>query len=314
MKTLATTALLLFITMLACAMPGLAQNKQRGTIKPAQKPATTAVPAQPAPSPAMTAAKTNGPEQTGPIQGKVIDIGWGDSLTVLDAQSKQHRVRLLGIDAPEKEQAFGPAAHQKLSALVFGKTVTIKYQKMDRSNRPLGKVLLGTTDINLEMLKAGLAWYYANDSDLPPGDRPLYAGAEREARSAGRGLWQDESPQPPWEFRQARKKQQQQTVAIGAPGTPGAEESGSEPAQVATEVAPDKNSVGDKESDIPSEQTDASTFPKPPKQNVTGDRTTRTYFKNGCPEVEKVSPEHRVFFGSIEEAERAGFKRTPNCP
>jgi hypothetical protein len=190
---------------------------------------------------------------------------------------------------------------------------------MDRSARPLGKVLLEATDINLEMLKAGLAWYYANDSDLPQSDRPLYAGAEREARSARRGLWQDESPQPPWEFRLARKKQQQQqTVASGGSvetAAPGAADASAEPVQASTE--PDKNSVPDKEkeSDLPSEQADASTsFPKAPRQTVIGDRSTRIYFKFGCPEAEKVSPEQRVRFGSVEDAERAGFKRTPNCP
>lgn len=308
-------AFLLFAVMFVCALPGAAQKKkQQTTPQPTTKPAPVA-PAQPAANTPKTTI-----EQSGALQGKVVDLGWGDSITVLDAQSKQHRVRLLGIDAPEKEQAFGPSARQKLSALVFGKMVSVKYQKMDRNGRPLGKVLLGTTDVNLEMLKAGLAWYYANDRDLPESDRPLYANAERDARAAGRGLWQDEGPVSPWEFRQARKQKQ-------VPGIPGSEPA-SDPtltaSTAATEkgdeddpinVAADKVASSDKESDAAAEKGDGSTkFPKAPKEMVTGDSSSRIYYKSGCPEVEKVSPQNRITFGSVEDAEKAGFHRTPNCP
>lgn len=306
MKNLAIT-LSLFVLLFVCVLPGMAQ-KQRANTKTTPKPAT-GMPTQPAPT--ATAPKTD-PEQSGTIQGKVIDLGWGDSLTVLDAQGKQHRVRLLGIDAPEKGQNFGPAARQKLSALVFGKTVTVKFQKVDRNGRPLGKVLLGTTDINLEMLKAGLAWYYANDRDLPETDRPLYASAEQEARRAERGLWQDEAATSPWEFRQARR---QAAPAEAAPQ--------SEPALTVAETVPeknnipDKNNVPDKHSDVVPEKAEApasSGFPKPPKETITGDISTMTYFKSGCPEGDKIASHNRISFSSIEEAEKAGYKRTPNCP
>jgi endonuclease YncB( thermonuclease family) len=307
MKNLAIV-LLLFALMFVCALPGVAQKQQQPVAKPAPKPVATA-PKQPAPAPAPKPAS----EQSGVIQGKVVDLGWGDALTVLDAQSKQHRVRLLGIDAPEKEQAFGPAARQKLSALVFGKAVSIKYSKVDRSGRPLGKVMLGAMDINLEMLKAGLAWYYSNDRDLPESDRPLYANAEREAQSAKRGLWQDESPMPPWEFRQARKK----AAPPDQPAPPGSEET--EPAQIAIETAPDKENVAtDKSADSDSDKAEASSanasFPKAPKESITGDNATRYYYRSGCPDLEKVPPQNRVSFNSAEEAEKAGFRRTPNCP
>lgn len=316
MKKNFAIAFLLFVVTLACALPGAAQKKkQQIAPQPTPKP-TPVAPAQTAVDTPKTAA-----EQTGALQGKVVDLGWGDSITVLDAQSKQHRVRLLGIDAPEKEQAFGPAARQKLSALIFGKMVAVKYQKMDRNGRPLGKVLLGTTDVNLEMLKAGLAWYYANDRDLPETDRPLYVNAERDARAAGRGLWQDEGPVPPWEFRQARRQQQQQP---GAPGNKAADDAvltaSNDEAEKRDEnekgvVASEKPNISDKDSDTPAEKSDAGTkFPKAPSEIVTGDTSSRTYFKSGCPEAEKVLPAYRISFGSVEEAERAGFHRTPNCP
>jgi endonuclease YncB( thermonuclease family) len=314
-------ALLVVVIICVCALQGMAQKKQQATkTKPTapQTPAATA--------PANTASR-EAAEQPGAIQGKVVELGWGDSVTVLDAQSKKHRVRLLGIDAPEKEQPFGPVARQKLSMMVFGKTVNVKYQKMDRNGRALGKVTLGALDVNLEMLKAGLAWYYPNDRDLPESDRPLYSGAEREARTASRGLWQDEAPLPPWEFRQARRQQ---------PSTPAVAETTPEPPETAPDATPEKPgdalAAADK-SGIPAKnpeqgadqkgvdqtgqggQAEGSTaFPKSPRLTVTGDSTTRTYYKAGCPEGERVLPQNRVSFGSIEEAERAGFKRTPNCP
>lgn len=319
---------LLFMLLLVCALPAPAQKKQPSVAKPGAKTVKPSpAPSSPATTPPPTTAAKSALEQPGVIQGKVVDLGWGDAITVLDAQGKQHRVRLLGIDAPEKEQAYGPTARQKLSALVFSKAVSVKYQKTDRNGRPLGKVLLGAMDVNLEMLKAGLAWYYANDRDLPETDRPLYANAEQGARTAPRGLWQDEAPIPPWEFRQARRQK---------PGTPDPE-SAAEPAPVvvadgSNNNLPDKEAAFDKNKEVadakakelvdgkpaepsPNDQGDEGVpFPKSPKERIVGDSTTRTYYKAGCPEVEKVPAQNRVSFVSAEEAEKAGFKRTPNCP
>jgi endonuclease YncB( thermonuclease family) len=313
MKNFVTALSLFLLLAVGCASSATAQKNPQANTKP--KPPATA-PAKPLSAPSTSAQKPAG-EQAGVIQGKVVDLGWGDSITVLDAQSKPQRVRLLGIDAPEKDQAFGPSARQKLSTLVFGKVVTVKYQKVDRSGRPLGKVMLGATDINLEMLKLGMAWYYTNDRDLPESDRPLYATAEREAKAAERGLWQDESPVSPWEFRQVRKRQnaQPEQPTQQEPEPTAFENPLEKPSEAVAEkhIAPVKDSGRDV--DAPAEQPDGSTpFPKAPKQLVLGDSTTRTYFKAGCPEGEKVAPQHRVSFVSAEEAEKAGYKRTSNCP
>lgn len=315
MKNFVTALSLFFLMFVVCAPSAIAQRRPQAGNKP--KPPAT-VPARPVPSPSTT-AQTPAADQAGVIQGKVVDLGWGDSITVLDAQSKQQRVRLLGIDAPEKDQAFGPSARQKLSTLVFGKTVTVKYQKVDRSGRPLGKVLVGATDINLEMLKSGMAWYYTNDRDLPETDRPLYATAEREAKAAERGLWQDESPVSPWEFRQVRKRQNSQP----GPEQPMQQEpeptAFENPLEKPSEAVAEKHIASGKDSgrelDAPVEQPEGgAAFPKAPKQAVTGDNSTRTYFKAGCPEGDKVAPQNRVSFVSAEEAEKAGYKRTSNCP
>jgi len=94
------------------------------------------------------------------VTGKVVAVADGDTLTVLDASKRPHRVRLNGIDAPERSQAFGTRARQQLSDFVFNKVVRVQIDKQDRYGKSLGKVLVGDRDINLEMIRIGLAWHY----------------------------------------------------------------------------------------------------------------------------------------------------------
>lgn len=94
------------------------------------------------------------------ITGKVVAIADGDTLTVLDAGNRQHKIRLDGIDAPESSQDWGSRAKQSLSDLVFGKTVTVISSKKDKYGRTLGKVMLDKRDINLEQIRRGMAWFY----------------------------------------------------------------------------------------------------------------------------------------------------------
>ena len=134
--------------------------------------------------------------------GRVVGISDGDTITVLDVANMQHKIRLIGIDAPEKKQAFGSVSRQSLADLIFGKTVTIETSKVDRYKRELGKVWIGSADANLEQVRAGLAWHYKQyEREQPFGDRRAYALAEREAQTARRGLWREPAPIPPWEFR-----------------------------------------------------------------------------------------------------------------
>jgi endonuclease YncB( thermonuclease family) len=86
------------------------------------------------------------------ITGKVVAIADGDTLTVLDASNRQHKIRLDGIDAPESSQDFGSRAKQSLSDLIFGKTVSVISSKKDRYGRTLGKVTIDGRDINLEQI------------------------------------------------------------------------------------------------------------------------------------------------------------------
>lgn len=136
------------------------------------------------------------------LTGQVVKIADGDTLTVLDVSKQQHRIRLTGIDAPEKSQAFGTVSRQHLGDRVFGRTVTVEWHQRDRYQRILGKVLIDGEDANLAQIRAGLAWHYRRYAkDQAPGDRERYALAEDQARRAGVGLWRDAAPVPPWDFR-----------------------------------------------------------------------------------------------------------------
>jgi endonuclease YncB( thermonuclease family) len=138
-----------------------------------------------------------------PYTGRVVAISDGDTLTVLDADRREHRVRLAGIDAPERRQAWGDRARQFLGERVFQRTVRIEVSKRDRYGREVGKVLLDGNDINLELLRVGLAWHYrAYGQEQPPEERARYAATEQQARERRQGLWSDIAPVPPWEFRQ----------------------------------------------------------------------------------------------------------------
>ncbi|ODT77119.1 MAG: hypothetical protein ABS69_08935 [Nitrosomonadales bacterium SCN 54-20] len=136
------------------------------------------------------------------LRGKVVKIADGDTLTVLDKSNRQHKIRLVGIDAPERKQAFGTVSRQNLADLVFGKKVDVEWHKQDHYQRVLGKVLLDGQDINLKQVKAGLAWHYTQyDKDLQLIDKLLYAEAQKVASLKGTGLWSDPAPVAPWDFR-----------------------------------------------------------------------------------------------------------------
>lgn len=145
------------------------------------------------------------------LHGMVINVADGDTVTVLDSAHVRHKVRLSGIDAPEKRQAFGTRARQHLAAMVQGKDVIVVWNKHDRYGRIIGKVLTAqcasnacpdALDTGLAQLRAGLAWHYKlYQRDQEAGDRERYSAAEHAARMKHEGLWQDAGPVPPWDYR-----------------------------------------------------------------------------------------------------------------
>lgn len=134
------------------------------------------------------------------IRGKVVSIADGDTITVLDAEKVQHKIRLQGIDAPEKKQAFGTKSKELLTEKIAGHDVAIEWKAKDRYGRILGEVMLGRRHINLEMVQEGMAWHYVEYSKSKE-----LSQAELASRRAGRGLWADQDPTPPWEFRKTAK-------------------------------------------------------------------------------------------------------------
>ena len=143
--------------------------------------------------------------------GLCIGVSDGDTLTLLTRGKEQIKVRLQGIDAPERRQDFGQRARQKLSSLLYGKQLTVYVSSHDRYGRCVGKVYAGTLNASEEMVRCGLAWHYVR---YAPNDDSL-AAAEREARERRLGLWAQPQPIPPWQWRS--KKNVSETVAKAAP-------------------------------------------------------------------------------------------------
>ncbi|MBR0459136.1 MAG: thermonuclease family protein [Victivallales bacterium] len=136
------------------------------------------------------------------LEGLVVKVSDGDTITVLDASKTQHRVRLNGIDAPESHQAFGRVSRHALSELVANRKVRVEYSKKDQYGRILGDVFVGTLAVNLEMVKRGMAWHYVHFAK----DNMELARAEAEARRQKLGLWVEPNPIPPWDFRRTKKQ------------------------------------------------------------------------------------------------------------
>lgn len=140
------------------------------------------------------------------LAGKVVGVLDGDTVDVLDSDHAKHRIRLAGIDAPEKKQPFGSRAKERLSDLVFDRQVQVEWRKLDRYGRMIGKIEFKGADMNLEMIRSGLAWWYRQYArEQSPEDRSIYAEAEEGARKKKQGLWSDLEPVPPWEFRREKR-------------------------------------------------------------------------------------------------------------
>jgi endonuclease YncB( thermonuclease family) len=148
------------------------------------------------------------------LNGLVVGVSDGDTITVLDDHRRQLKVRLAGIDAPEKRQDFGNRAKQSLSDLAYKQRVIVDTGKTDRYGRIIGKVTVNGQDVNLEQVRRGLAWHYkVYEREQAPGDRLAYAAAEKVARASKTGLWAMPTPIPPWEFRRAKNTPEVQAVA-----------------------------------------------------------------------------------------------------
>jgi endonuclease YncB( thermonuclease family) len=134
------------------------------------------------------------------IAGKVVAVIDGDTLTVIDAAKKRHRVRLTGIDAPEAKQAFGVQSARALAQLCHGKAAKVEWKEKE-GRIHLGQVTCADKDAGVEQVRRGMAW--VSPKQTTPGSA-LY-----ELEAVGRlrkvGLWADENPVPPWEWRSGKR-------------------------------------------------------------------------------------------------------------
>lgn len=132
----------------------------------------------------------------------------GDSINVTNDDGVVVNIRLYGLDAPESKQAFGYQARKRLTQLVSRKVIRIENVDTDRYGRTVALVHLSDgTLVNEEMVRSGLGWVYeqyCQREDLCATLRQ----AQAEARSAGRGLWAESDPTPPWEWRKQHKTEE----------------------------------------------------------------------------------------------------------
>jgi len=149
------------------------------------------------------------------INGKVVAVTDGDTVKILDDNKVQHKVRLAGIDAPEKAQPFGNASRKHLATMVAGKDVRVETTKNDRYGRVLGKVWVQprdcpgcgkTLNANHAQILSGMAWWYQDYAkDQSAEDRGRYESAVAEARNRKLGLWSEPNPIPPWAWRRGQR-------------------------------------------------------------------------------------------------------------
>jgi endonuclease YncB( thermonuclease family) len=132
-----------------------------------------------------------------PLEGLAVRITDGDTFTLRYSSTEEERIRLHGIDAPERDQPHGRAAGEALASLIGNRRVRVELVDRDRYGRLVGRIWLGERDINLAMVEAGHAWWYEQYARK---DRELER-AQAEAQRAGLGLWNSPNPVAPWDWR-----------------------------------------------------------------------------------------------------------------
>jgi endonuclease YncB( thermonuclease family) len=149
------------------------------------------------------------------LHGRVVSIADGDTLTVLDADKRQHIIRLDGIDAPEKAQPFGNVSKRHLSDLAFGREAMAECHKVDRYGRNVCRVIVDGADVCLAQVQAGFAWHFKRyETEQREEHRRAYATAEDEARDARVGLWSAPGALPPWKWRGGMRMREQEAQAV----------------------------------------------------------------------------------------------------
>ncbi len=226
-----TLAGVILITAFACEQPNREEGREqfRNQRKSDQVPTE-----QQQPDPVVTTEATTEPPKpleqpenvaiiTTPATAsgdKVIAVKDGDTIDLLQG-GQTVKVRLYGVDSPEKNQDYGQKAKDFTSQLAFGKQVRLIAHNKDRYGRTVGTIILPDgRNLNEELVRNGYAWHYKEYSK----DKNL-ENLEADARRFKRGLWQDKNPVAPWDFRKNKvsasdlRKQKAATAPLPAGAT-----------------------------------------------------------------------------------------------
>ena len=132
------------------------------------------------------------------LKGRVVKVADGDTITIIDANNTQHRIRLSQIDAPEKGQPWGEKSRQYLAQRIAGEEVTVEWNERDRYQRIIGTVYLDSVDICQEQIELGNAWVYTQYAT----DKTLYL-LQNQAERNKIGLWKLPASErvEPWVWR-----------------------------------------------------------------------------------------------------------------
>ena len=146
------------------------------------------------------------------LRGLAAEVPNGNSIVIM-SNGQRLTVFLKGVDAPELKQEFGDVARQHLASLILGKTVEVEVDEL-AAEHVVGKVIYGRMDIGLQVIRDGVAWYDTKKvNSLSEDERRAYVGAEQAARTELRGIWQNGSPMPPWEWRRAELAKQYKLIS-----------------------------------------------------------------------------------------------------
>jgi micrococcal nuclease len=187
--------------MFAAAAPPVIAGAAAAASQASAPPAMVAVPQSLPLQPVSTTPQSPAGRSANTHLWRVVGVNDGDTITCLDENNQQQKVRLAEMDAPELGQDFGKVSRDALAGTVFGKTVQVVDEGKDRYGRWIGHISIDGTDVNRQMIATGNAWHYAAYSN----DKSL-ATLQSQAQAQRSGLWAQPNPTPPWEFRQNAAK------------------------------------------------------------------------------------------------------------
>lgn len=129
------------------------------------------------------------------FEAKVLAVMDGDTVFVKSGPFKA-KLRLVNVDAPEKDQPYGKQSQESLQSLIGGKVIHVESKAVDKFGRTIALISIGDINVNEEQVRRGMAWAYSHSRE-----GRIYARLQNEAQQAKRGLWQQANPQSPAQWR-----------------------------------------------------------------------------------------------------------------